>query len=64
MAEILSLHDARHAADRADAFAYLDRMTAFQEEMRRLTDLYGILGDPPAAEVSPKVVEHPTLRRA
>ena len=44
MAEILSFQDARHVADRAEALAYVERMTAFQEEMRRLTGLFGVSG--------------------
>ena len=67
MAEILSFEDARlahsMATDRAEAFDYLDRMTAFQAEMRHLSGLYGILGGV-AAGPSAEVIDHPALRRA
>lgn len=75
MAEILSFHaaqrrraesDAANAADaatvvdRAEALAYLERMSAFQLEMQRLSARYGVLD----RAASATVIRHPAVRSA
>ncbi|WP_448192287.1 hypothetical protein [Azospirillum sp. sgz301742] len=71
MAQILSFHDAQrrqtqaiqHAADRAEALSYVERMTAFHAEMQRLTARFDILGDA-ETHAEAELFFHPAMLRA